>query len=113
VTEKSKAVGIEPVGHHVLVRPDQVAEKSTGGIFLAPTARENEQRASITGHVIGVGATAWIDVGDGSPWAKVGDYVSYARYSGFELQGLDGEKYVLLNDQDILAILSEERETCL
>jgi len=105
---KQSDVGITPVGHHVLVLPEKVAEKSDGGIYLAPVARENEQRASIRGRVIAVGATAWLDVGDGSQWAKEGDFVSYARYSGFELEGNDGEKYIILNDQDILAVLTEE-----
>jgi len=99
--------GIKPTGHHVLVLPDKVEEKTSGGIYLAPQAREDEQRASTKGVLVAIGPTAWQEFADGKPWAQTGNYVLYARYGGINMPGEDGEDYVLLNDQDILAVLAK------
>lgn len=99
--------GICPTGHHILVKPDVVEEKTAGGIYLAPTGRDQEQRSCTKGVVIEIGHSAWADLADGEPWAKVSEYVTYAMYSGFEMTGSDGEKYTLLNDQDVLAVLKK------
>lgn len=98
---------ITPTGHHTLVLPDVIDEKSAGGIILAPQSRELEQRASTKGILVAVGASAWYDFAEGKPWAKVGDRVSYAKFAGIEMEGADKKKYMLLNDQDILAVFDQ------
>jgi len=102
---KKKNVGIIPTGGHVLVLPDKVKEKTSGGIFLPETIRDKEQAAATSGIVISIGPSAWKDIDDGKPWANVGDRVSYARYAGVVMSGNDDVDYVLINDNDILAIL--------
>lgn len=97
--------GILPTGGHVLIFPDVVEQKTKGGIFLPDTTRATEQRAATMGTVIAIGPGAWRDIDDGDPWAKLGDHVSYARYAGVEMQGQDEKSYVLINDNDILAVL--------
>lgn len=104
MVEQKHNVGIHATGHHCLVLPDEVAEKTKGGIILAPQSREQEQRAATKGILVDIGPSAWAEFADGEPWAKVGDYVSFAKYAGIEMKGNDGKKYVLLNDQDILAV---------
>jgi chaperonin GroES len=99
--------GIEPTGHHVLVKPDVVREKTSGGIYIPDEARQNEQRGATKGILVAIGPTAWVDLANGKPWAKVNDYVSYARHAGINMKGSDDEDYTLLNDQDILAILKK------
>lgn len=98
--------GITPTGHHVLVLPDKVEEKTKGGIYLPQESQDDKQRAATKGLLVAVGPTAWLEFAKGEPWAKAGDYVSYAKYGGINMSGSDGEDYVLLNDQDILAVLS-------
>ena len=98
--------GIIPTGGHLLVVPEKVKEKTAGGIYIPETTREKEQQAAIIGLLIAVGSGAWADLDDGSPWAKVGDKVIYARYAGFNVTGQDGEPYLLINDNDVLAVLS-------
>ncbi|MDY6893830.1 MAG: co-chaperone GroES [Thermotogota bacterium] len=98
--------GIHPTGGHILVLPDPVNEKTEGGIFIPETSREKEQQAATSGTLISVGSSAWADLDDGSPWAKVGDRVLYGRYAGVTKTGQDETDYVLLNDNDILAVLS-------
>ena len=98
--------GINPTGHHVLVLPDEVKEKTEGGIYLAPMGREQEQRAATKGKLIAIGPSAWAEFALGEPWAEVGDYISFAKYASIEMKGSDGKDYALLNDQDILAVFA-------
>jgi co-chaperonin GroES (HSP10) len=98
--------GIIPTGGHVLVLPDKVEETTPGGLYYPEQTREKEQNAATMGTVIAIGASAWADLDDGLPWASVGDHVSYGRYAGVVMEGMDKENYVLINDNDILAVLS-------
>ena len=98
--------GITPTGGHLLVLPDKVEEKTAGGIYIPETAREKEQQAATVGILIAVGDSAWADLDDGKPWANVGDKISYSRYAGVSMKGADDESYVLINDNDVLAVLS-------
>lgn len=97
--------GILPTGGHLLVLPDKVEEKTKGGIYLPKTAQDKEQQAATSGTLIAVGNGAWKDLDDGTPWAAVGDKVSYSRYAGVTMVGQDEESYVLINDNDVLARL--------
>ena len=98
--------GIIPTGGHLLVLPDKVEEVTAGGIYIPKTAQEKEQQAATVGTLISVGASAWKDLDDGSPWAAVGDRISYSRYAGVSMKGSNDESYVLINDNDVLAVLS-------
>ena len=97
--------GIFPTGGHLLVLPEKVEEKTKGGIYLPETAREKEQQAATVGTLIAIGPTAWKDLDDGIAWAEVGDKISYSRYAGVSMSGIDNESYVLINDNDVLAKL--------
>jgi len=104
MSEKINKSGIMPTGGHVLVLPDKVKEKTSGGIILPETIRDKEQAAATSGIIISIGPSAWKDLDDGKPWANVGERVSYARYAGVVMTGNDND-YVLINDNDILAVL--------
>jgi len=97
--------GIIPTGGHLLVMPDKVEEMTAGGIYIPKTSQDKEQMAATVGTLVAVGSGAWADIDDGSPWAAVGDKVSYARYAGVSMVGQDKETYVLINDNDVLAKL--------
>jgi len=101
--EQENVSGIYPLGLYVLVLPDKVEEKTSGGIILSQQTRENEQRDATRGTLVAVGQIAWKDFVGAEPWAQVGDYVLYTKY-GINVHGKDGEDYTLLNDQDILAL---------
>jgi len=70
---------IKPCSYHVLVRPDNVAERQ-GVIYLPQSTREREQFAQVFGTIVDIGPSAWKDFCDGSPWAAIGDKVSFAKY---------------------------------
>lgn len=97
--------GILPTGGHLLVLPKKVEEITSGGIILPQDTLDKEQQAATEGTLIAVGPSAWIDLDDGEAWAEVGDKISYSRYAGVSMEGSDGEQYVLINDNDVLARL--------
>lgn len=100
--------GIVPAGHRILVKPDPVEEVSSGGIVLSTKeTREREQMAQVDGTLVAVGATAWKDQPDGA-WAKVGDRVSIGKYAGLLRKGKDGEEYRIVNDLDLVCVLTDE-----
>ena len=97
--------GIYPVGYRVLVKPDPVEEKTAGGIVIPETMREEHDRAQATGRLVAIGEWAWKDWQ--RRWASVGDRVLYSKYSGTHMIGDDGQVYRLLNDEAIVAKVSE------
>jgi co-chaperonin GroES (HSP10) len=100
-------MAIKPAGHRVLVIPDAVDEKS-GGLFLPMEVRQRMGDAQIFGTVHSMGMTAFKAFDDGEPWCKVGDKVAFAKYGGFIIEDpADKKVYRLLNDEDIVAIVSE------
>lgn len=98
----------KPTAFHVVVLPDEVETKTASGIILAVDERL-EKAASVYGKLVAVGPTAWKAFDQGQPWAKEGDRVMYAKYSGkFFSDESTGIVYVLLNDEDILAVVPDK-----
>ena len=91
---------IEPEGVKVLVEPDKVQEKTEGGIYLAPTTRDDEQRGSTKGIIVEIGPAAQLEFN--GKQLKPGDRVAYVRYAGFSIEGSDRD-LVVMNDSDIVA----------
>lgn len=98
---------IDPAGHRVLVRVQPTERKTASGIVLPDTAVEKNQRDQVKGVITRVGITAWKAFDDGRPWAKVGDLVLFSRYGGKIIYDDDGTEYRVLNDEDIVAVVSE------
>jgi chaperonin GroES len=92
----------KPLGDRLLVKVSQAEEKSAGGIFLPDTAKEKPQ----VGEVVSVGSGKVSDDGSRQPIdIEVGVKVLYSKYAGTDLK-IGDEEYVLLREQDILAIVS-------
>lgn len=98
---------IQPVGHRVLVKPMPTERKTAGGIVIPDQTAERNQRDQVKGTVVTIGATAWKGFDDGEPWAKVGDLVMFSRYGGKIVYDDDGTEYRVLNDEDIVALVSD------
>lgn len=92
--------------HHVLIDPDKKETVSSGGIVIPESIIEKERKAVEYGTVLQVGPTAYIDHGRDPNILKVGDRVSFNRYSGKEILDIDEQKYLIVNDSDILCILN-------
>ncbi len=89
-------MNIRPLADRVLVKPAAAEEKSVGGIIIPDTAKEKPQKGEIV--AVGTGTK------DEEMVVKVKDVVLYGKYAGTELE-LDGEKYLIMRQSDILAIV--------
>ena len=100
---KSKAAPkIRPLGGKVLVKRLEAEEMTKGGIVLPDAAKEKPQK----GTVLSVGDGKMLDDGTrGTFQVKKGDQVLFTSYAGTEIK-VDGEEYMLMDESDILAILS-------
>jgi len=98
--------GIIPVGRKVLVKPDDVEEKTSGGLFLPDTVRDKERMAQVKATLIDAGGNAFEDLND--PLPEPGQRVYVAKYAGIRIDGEDGEWYQLIYDEDIAAIIEEK-----
>jgi len=102
--------GITPCGHYILVRPDKVEEKTKSGLYIPDEAVDNAKRDTTKGTLVAVGPIGWKDFDDGAPWAEVGNRVTFGKYAGRDMKGKDGIGYILMNAEDILAVLEDEVE---
>lgn len=99
---------IVPLLHTVLIKPDEVETKTASGIVIPDLVTEKERKAMEYGTVVTVGPRAFIDYGRDPTILKGGDRVSYARYSGKVIKDTDNVEYVLVNDIDLLAKISDD-----
>jgi chaperonin GroES len=82
---------MRPINGKVVVKPLKSEEKSPGGIYIPDTAKESLNE----GEVVAVAKDATDEV-------AVGDRVVYKGFGGSEIE-MDGVKYILLTEDDILA----------
>ncbi len=87
---------IKPLADRVLVLPAPAEEKTIGGIIIPDSAKEKP----LKGKVIAIGN----GTKDEEMVVKPDDTVLYGKYAGTEIE-LDGEKYLIMKQCDILAIL--------
>ena len=92
---------IQPLGDRVVVKPAAKEEVTKSGIVIPDTAKEKPQE----GTVIAVGSGRLLDNGDRAAIdVREGNRVLFAKYGGTEFK-LDGEEYLVLKENDILAII--------
>lgn len=107
---------IEPCGHRVLIKPESLEDvdpdlrraKAAGIDVSAIVGNKREQEAVTYGTVLKVGPTAWSHESlGGKPWAQVGDRVIFAKFSGKLITLPDQTKFLIMNDEDVVAVLKE------
>lgn len=89
-------MNIKPLADRVLIKPAASEEKTVSGIIIPDTAKEKP----LKGEVIAVGS----GTKDETMVLKAGDQVLYGKYAGTEIE-LDSEKYLIMRQSDVLAIL--------
>ncbi|MBP7811414.1 MAG: co-chaperone GroES [Candidatus Moranbacteria bacterium] len=92
-----KKPNIKPLGENVLILPEKLEQKTSAGIFLPDTAREERPQQ---GRVVAVGESEKIKV-------AVNQKVIFNRYGGTEVK-IGSEEYLLVASKDILAVISIE-----
>ncbi|KPJ96500.1 MAG: molecular chaperone GroES [Gammaproteobacteria bacterium SG8_11] len=94
---------IRPLADRVLVKRVESDNKSAGGIVIPDTAQEKP----MIGEVVAVGNGKVLDNGDTrKPEVTVGDRILFGKYSGTEVK-LEGDDYLMMKEDDIMAILSK------
>jgi chaperonin GroES len=88
-------MNIKPLADRVLVLPAP-AEEKVGGIIIPDTAKEKP----LKGKIIAAGQ----GTKDEEMVLKVGDTVLYGKYARTEVE-LEGEKYLIMRQSDVLAII--------
>ena len=89
-------MNIKPLADHVLIKPVAAEEKTVGGIIIPDSAKEKP----LKGNVVAVGK----GTKDEEMVLKAGDSVLYGKFAGTELE-LEGEKFLIMRQSDVLAIL--------
>jgi chaperonin 10 Kd subunit len=89
-------MNIKPLADRVLVLPAPAEEKTIGGIIIPDSAKEKP----LKGQVIAIGN----GTKDEEMVVKPNDTVLYGKYAGTEIE-LEGTKYLIMRQSDILAIL--------
>lgn len=93
---------IKPIFDRVVILPKETEKETKSGIILPTASQEKSQIAT----VVAVGKGGNIDGKEVEMQVKIGDEVLYAKYSGTEFS-LDGKKYIVLKQTDILAVLEK------
>ena len=94
---------LKPLNDHIVVQRLEQETVSRGGIIIPDTAKEKPTKGVVK--AVGSGKRAK----DGTrivPDVKAGQTVLFGKYSGSEVK-LNGDEYVVLREDDILAIIEE------
>ena len=94
--------GIQPLADRVLLKVLEAESQTKGGIVLPDSAKEKPQE----GEVKAIGKGKVSEDGSNKPLeVKLGDKVLFAKYSGTEVTTKEGEEYLIVKEEDILAII--------
>ena len=91
---------LQPLADRVVIKMVEAEETTKSGIILTGSAKEKPQIAE----VIAVGP----GLKDNKMQVKVGDKVITSKFSGTEVK-IDGEEYIIVKENDILAIVGSRR----
>lgn len=92
----------KPLSNHLFLEPLEEEKTTKGGIVLPDTA---EKEKPIKGKVLAVGPGKRSEDGKIQPMdVKVGDVVLFKKYGPDEIE-IDGKKYLVGDEDDILAII--------
>jgi chaperonin GroES len=94
-------VKITPLNDKIVVERLEADDKTVGGIILPDSAKEKPKQ----GKVLALGEGKALENGTRAPFqVKVGNTVLFTSYAGSEVT-LDGKEYLIMTEDDLLAIL--------
>ncbi len=94
-------MNIKPLSNHVFIEPLEAEKITQSGIVLPETA-ENKP---IKGKVVAIGSGKTNEKGEKiSMSVKVGDIVLFKKYGPDEIE-IEGKKYLVGDEEDVLAVL--------
>lgn len=89
-------MNLKPLADRVVIKPTPAEEVTMAGIIIPDSAKEKP----LKGEILAAGP----GIKDEEMQLKPGDKVLYGKYAGTEIE-LDGEKYLIMRQQDVLAII--------
>ncbi len=89
-------MNLKPLADRVVIKPTPAEEVTMAGIIIPDSAKEKP----LKGEVLAAGP----GTKDEEMQLKPGDKVLYGKYAGTEIE-LDGEKYLIMRQQDVLATI--------
>jgi chaperonin GroES len=96
-------MNLKPLDDRIIIKQSEAEEKTAGGIILPDSAKEKPQ----IGKVVAIGPGKLLDDGKRANMSvKKNDEVIYAKYIGSDVE-IDGEKYVILRESDVLGIVEK------
>lgn len=96
---------IAPVEYKVLIKLDEMENRTSGGIIIPDERHERDQMAQTEATLVAVGGIAFTDPDWGEPKPKPGDRVLVSKYAGERPNKDESNPYRLCMDKDICAIL--------
>lgn len=89
--------GLHPLGHAVLVEPD---ESQLSSIIALPQEQKEKELMNMTiGRLVEIGPSAWMD--EPAPRAFPGEMVVISKFAGAVVVGKDGKPYRMVNADDV------------
>jgi chaperonin GroES len=94
-------MNLRPLHDKIIVKRIDAPQTTKGGIVIPDTAKEKPQE----GEVIAVGKGRILEDGKVIPLeVKKGDRILFGKYGGNEVK-IDGEEYIILDENDVLAVI--------
>lgn len=93
---------LKPLADRVVIKAVESEKVTKIGIILTDTSKEKPQIAE----VLAVGPGGIVDGKEVNMYVHVGDRVIFSKYAGTEVK-LDGEEYLVVRQNDILAIVED------
>lgn len=87
---------LKPLKDRVVIQMVEQEEKTAGGLFLPTAAQEKLQFAIV------LAVSEFTE--EKNRQVQVGDRVVFEKYTGTEVK-LDGQEYIIVKEQDIIAIV--------
>ncbi len=96
---KEGRMKVRPIGGRILVKRIEPEETKKGGIIIPDTAKEKPQQGKVV-------AVAKVSKEDEPIEVKKGEKILFGKYAGTEIE-IEGEEYLILNQDDILAVIEK------
>ena len=97
------------VGHRILVKTLDVADRTNKGIYLPGKAVEDHRAVASIGKIIQMGEDAYNRDDMSAPWCKEGEYVMFGKYAGHRFKFGQAELRIM-NDDEILGLVPDVSE---
>jgi len=92
---------VVPLNDKLVVKRLEAEDKTAGGILLPDSAKEKPKQ----GKILSLGDGKLLENGKRAGFqVKEGDRVLFSAYAGNEVN-VDGEEYLIMSEDDILAVL--------